>query len=116
MLTPSHVLTLVLVCPNSDGLSNFMFNHEGYWRYGGSGVGLKDTAVECANDCIQDDKCVAINYHHSGSQKGVCWHYKNIANLNKASEKAHSIAQAQLSKAYMRCPGIKIYKYYNNCI
>ena len=82
-----------------------MYNHNGYWVKGGTRVGKGGTALKCSDDCIEDDKCVAINYHYLGPQKGECYHYQGIANLIQANEKVHSSTHTLLTKAYIRCPG-----------
>ena len=97
---------MILACPNSDGLSQFMWSHDGFWFKGGALVGKKDTDSKCAEDCIEDDKCVAINYYHSGIKKEECYIYYGRANLNKGNQIANSHTKTR-TKAYVRCQGIE---------
>ena len=82
-----------------------MYSHNGYWMNGGTSLGTEGNVAQCAEDCIEDDTCVAINYHYSGSQRGECFHYRGISILNQVNEKVHSSTHPQLTKAYIRCPG-----------
>ena len=96
---------IILACPNSDGLTQFQWNHDGFW-VGSKWAGTKDTKLRCAEDCIADSTCVAINYYYWGSKKGQCYHYRDRANLKKKNERI-PIA-GQLSKAYVLCSGDKL--------
>ena len=96
-----HKNLLVLACPNSDGLSNFMWSHNGYWGLGGTLVGKNYTVAECAEACIAHDKCIAFSYNsQQGKMKNHCYHYydKNYLNDENMNTRAHI-------KAYIRCQG-----------
>ena len=88
----------VLGCRNSDGLSQFTWSHDGYWQTSKAiGIGKTGTSFECAEACLKDDDCVAMNYY---SVSQYCFHYTDV---NSAD-----IRQQSDGKAYIRCPGISV--------
>ena len=98
--------TFISACRNSDGLSQFNWSHDGYWHEAGASfMGKKDTVSECAEACIQDDKCVAFNHHWNGARRKDCVHYQNIDKIID-DNKIVSEFSVSVSRAYIRCQGI----------
>ena len=103
---------MILECSNSDGLPNFRFSHDGFWESRHPDV-LKVTEGnriwKCAEDCIKDKHCVAMNYYVSGNLKTYCYHYHKISFINDLGKKDN-----KESKAYIRCTGISKFINYIN--
>ena len=97
-------IMIFVVCPNSDGLSKFAWSHNGFWKPGGSLMGHKNTALKCAEPCLEDPKCVAINYHHSGDSPQACYHYHDRTTLKYPNQMETKFTKSHM-KAYIKCRG-----------
>ena len=80
-----------------------MYSHNGFWKIGsfsGDFFGQKDTAIQCAENCLKYSTCVGIYYIESGSEMKKCYLYFNAVYLKHAYKKAKVH-----TKAYIRCKG-----------
>ena len=96
-----------LACPNSDGLLNFKWSHDGYWELGGLLVMKNDTIAECVEACTANDKCLAFSYSLLVNRKTYCYHFHDKDYLN--DEKIIYADPNENIKAYIRCQGTESY-------
>ena len=97
-------MIIFVACPNSDGLSKFAWSHDGFWTPGGTLNGFKKSASKCAEACVKDNACVAINYHHSGTSPKACNHYYDRTSLNDRNQKNNEFTKPYM-KSYIKCQG-----------
>ena len=88
-------------------MTGFKYSHAGYWKWNGSWIGNctpcyigKKTSLECANDCIKDKGCFAIDMdaNATASIEERCFHYNNNTVLVSANE-----IKDDRYKAYIKC-------------
>ena len=90
-----------LGCLNTDGLTGYSFSHEGFWSNGSVPKGMKESAKKCADECDQENKCIAFNYRY---------HDDNADDNNDNCYVYHSLGSKEFdtgfSRAYDKCTGM----------
>ena len=92
-----HSFTIISDCRNSDGLTGYTFSHEGFFKTRYVSSSIKNNATDCADDCDDDDKCVAFNYEYDGSNH--CYTYHTLS---------ERIYDKGTNKAYVKCFGMHL--------
>ena len=87
-------------CENSDGLTGYIYSHEGYFKGGGSIGNTANSIEDCANRCTSFRRlnavCVAFRYE---SDNGFC----AIYNDNDLQHKGYSTDGTDY--VYIKCTG-----------